>query len=138
MDRPIDFADGTVLTWQLSQGERGHSFGRFQVSLTDDTSVNLPATYRSTQTVVETTVPATRTGGRLLCVGVKGLTPTAAVAGQEVSSESVWSERAYWPCPWNAWRFEIDPADVARPIRVTWEGRPAEAAPKFSVYFLPK
>ncbi|MHB8969581.1 MAG: hypothetical protein ACYC3X_05815 [Pirellulaceae bacterium] len=138
LDRPIDFADGTVLTWQLSQGERGHSFGRFRVSITDDTTVKLPAAYRSTLTVVETTVPATQTGGRLLFIGVKGLTPQAAVAGQKVSIESVWSERAYWPCSWNAWRCAIDPAAVPRPIRVTWEGRQADAASNFSVHFLPQ
>jgi len=138
LDRPIELPGVKTLTWKLSHGDRGHSLGRFRMSVTEDVLVNLPVAYRSTQTTVQAELPATRTGGILLLVGVPGMTPKAVVADREVSLESVWSERAYWQCPWTAWRLQVDPADEARSIRVTWEGRPANVAPKFSAHFLPK
>ncbi len=137
-DQPIAVADGMVLTWKLSQGERSHSLGRFRLSITEDTRATLPSTYHSTQTIVQATVPATQAGGALLLVGHQGIEPNATLVGKKVPIEPVWSDRASWQCPWKAWRCEVGPATEARQLRVTWKGRQAEAARGVSIHFLPK
>ncbi len=106
--QPLSHPDGATLTFNLTQGERGHSLGRLRLSVTSDPSPALPPAYSPVQVVAQGRLPATRSGGMLLLVGSPAqATPRAAFAGQPVQLDSVWSDHANWPCPWKAWRAEV-------------------------------
>ena len=48
----------------------------------------------------------------------------------------VWSDKAYWPCPWNAWRAELDPGDAVRALRLSVVSRQAVPPPSLKAYWL--
>jgi hypothetical protein len=139
LEAPMGFAGGTLLRLEMTQGERGHAIGRLRLSAATGASPGLPGEYRPRRVVVETVLPASRSGGIVLLVGGTGRDrPGASLAGAEVQLASVWSERASWPCPWQAWRLEVGPAELPRDLRVTFGGQRYGAMPRFTARFVPR
>ena len=139
LDKPVGSAGETILILELAQGERGHSLGRFRLWVTTDKSPSLPAAYLPGQIVMHASLPASKSGGIVLLVGGKGVSPpNALLAGPEMKFESVWSDKAYWKCSWRAWRSQVGPDDKVREVRVALGNDESGQAPQFSAYFIPK
>ena len=84
-------------------------------------------------------LPASKSGGAVLLVGGAGDSlGKVTLAGREMKFQSVWSDKAYWQCPWRAWQSEVGPGDKARELRVVLgKGAPGQPLP-VTVYFIPK
>lgn len=137
-DRSVTLAEGDVLVVTLSNGENGHSLGRFRLSSASRRLQMLPEKYQAAERTLSATVPPTRTGGILLLTGASAANaPSVSVAGMPLPLASVWSAIATWECPWTAWRAEVGPSAQARTVEFTTAPSRASGAP-FKLYFLPK
>jgi len=139
LDRPLRFREGAILTFKLAQGERGHSLGRFRLSVTADKSPSLPTAYLPGQVVLQAPLPATRSGGSFLLVGGQDAGAfKVSLAGQEIKPEGVWSDKGNWPQAWRAWRSEVGPDDSIRELRVIVGKKESGPMPQFTAYFIPR
>ncbi len=138
-EKPIDLTGATVLTFKLVQGERGHSLGRFRLSVSTAESPSLPASYMPSELVATAELSASRSDRLLLFVGDRAMeAPRAVLSGQSLRIEPVWSDKAFYACPWRAWRAEIGPDQSIRRLDVRTEMRRTQPAPQFEAYVLPK
>lgn len=138
-DHPIRYPQGGILHVRITNGEKGHSLGRFRLSITKTAESGLPPDYRPGPIRIGATLPPTATGGLLLLVGGSPDDALKATAeGQSVDLTSVWAKRSSWPCPWTAWRAEIGPSNKPRPLAIELAQQGARVNAKFNVYFLPK
>ncbi len=136
---PVNLSTATTLTFKLTQGQNGHSLGRFRISMSSVPSPALPADYRPGQIAAELQLPASRSGGIVLLIGEHGMgTPTATLAGREVRFEPVWSDKAYYVCAWQAWRADIAPDQSPQLLHALVETQRSSALPKVTAHFLPR
>lgn len=99
----------------------------------------LPPAYSPVQVVAQGRLPVTHSGGVLLFIGGPAqATPKAALAGQPVRLDSVWSEHSNWPCPWTAWRADVRPDPAPRDFTLTFEQPGSARPPEITTLFLPK
>ena len=139
LETPTGFPGGTELIIKLTQGNNGHSLGRFRLSVTTEKAPLLPPIYQAGKVEITSTLPATKTGGLFFLAGGNGMEPPQVLLDDKpLSLTQVWSNQAYWPCPWRAYRAEIDPADATRDIKLTLVQKEAGPAPEFTAYYLPK
>ena len=140
--RPVGFAGGTTLTIRLRQGLRGHSLGRFRLSVTTARPpVPLPAGFGGSKSRKLTArLPATAGGGLLVVAGGKRLVVSGAhLAGRPVAVRQVWHVGAMYPSSWQAWRLAVPPADRPRMVElVVTAGSARRGARPWTAYFLPK
>ena len=138
LERKLGSTGSTALTFKLTQGQRQHALGRLRLSVSGEASPGLPAAYANAGTVVQAQLPASRTGGILLLTGGKETAiVNASLAGRALQLDPVWSDKAMWPCPWQAWRTEIGSDLDPRELRVMIQSQPSPS-PRLEAYFLPK
>ena len=77
--------------------------------------------------LLQTRLPATRSGGMLLVVGGRDAPAvTAWLSGQEIKAQPVWLDERTAPAAWKAWRLEVGPGnDVANSAFWSARRRPA-------------
>ena len=99
----------------------------------------MPADYLPGEIRARTQLPASRSGAVVLLIDEKGMgMPKAMLAGRQLRLEPVWSDQAYYVCPWRAWRAEVDPNQGERQLQVTVETQQSLTLPQFTAYFLPR
>ncbi len=134
---PVDHAGKAMrLTFKLEQGKNRHGLGRFKLSTSTEKTPSLPVAYLPADLDFQATLPATVSGGELLLTGEKNAEfRNASVGGQSLNFHPVWSEKAYWACPWQAWRADVTPSQDARELTITIRAQQKSAA---ELHFLPK
>ena len=136
---PVELPKGAVLTLMLRQGSDHHNLGKFRVSIGDAPASVLPARYLPAAVSLQSTLPATKTGGLLFLVGDNPEnSPSAAIAGRTIGLQPVWAADTNWSCPWAAWRAELGPSDSPRRVTISVAGLQPPDGTKFRVYFLPR
>lgn len=137
--RPVSLSAGEFIQVTLTNGENGHSLGRFRLSSTSDESAILPEKYQPERRTLTASIPPTRTGGIVLLTGGSPSdAPRLMIGGKPGSLVSVWSAIATWACPWTAWRAEVGPSDQTRRIEFTITRRRAAGGTSFKLYWLPQ
>jgi hypothetical protein len=137
--QPLRLPENGALTFKLTQGVRGHSLGRLRLSVTSDASPAFPPAYSPVQVVARARLPATQSGGVLLVLGGPAqAAPKGDLAGQPVQLESVWSDRANWPCPWRAWRAEVGADPAACEFSLAFEQPASLRLPQITTCFIPR
>jgi hypothetical protein len=149
---PLGFPGGTALSFELLQGDREHTLGRFRLWVTNVAKPALPAGYGAPKWIVRGEIPATDCGG-LLVVVVELLengqpvelpnlgsffTAEALVAGAPAEFRPALGPQGY-PSSWQAWRHTVEPRSAPRPfdLRIvhSW---PEKTDRRFSAHFLPR
>ena len=148
----MGFTGGTELSFELLQGDREHTLGRFRLWVTNVAKPALPAGYGAPTWIVRGEIPATDCGG-LLVVVVELLengqpvelanlgslfTAEALIAGAPAAFRPALGPQGY-PSSWQAWRYEVEPRSAPCPFewRIVHSG-PGKADRRFSAYFLPR
>ena len=150
--QPLGFMGGTALSFELLQGDREHTLGRFRLWVTNVAKPVLPAGYGAPKWIVQGEIPATDRGG-LLVVVVELLengqpvelanlgsffTTEALVAGAPAAFRPALGSQGY-PSSWQAWRHAVEPRSAPCPFELrivhSWPGK---ADRRFSAYFLPR
>jgi hypothetical protein len=138
LERPIKTKSGQRLTFQLTQGERGHSLGRLRLSVTEQQTPQLPASYRQRIQVLSTHIPSSHSAGLLLLTANKDASlARVTLGGKELSLNPVWSEHASWQASWKAWRAELPPCGDIRQLSVFCPESPPGAIP-MDAYWIPR
>lgn len=142
-ERPTSFVGGTLLTFELHSGDRGHSLGRLRLSSTANADpLQLPDDYAHViqPTRLAATLPSTIAGGILLIVGEKSSAiDKVTIAGEPIITTPVWSDRSNWRCNWQAWRLPVMPSSKPSELRVdvTPDSSDARAADSWRAHFIP-
>jgi hypothetical protein len=129
----------------VPEGERP-SLGRSFVNETGRTSFAEPSVPVSLkmetalgQTSLSGSIPGTSSGGLFLLIGGSSdHPPTAMLDGQRLELASVWPKDAYWPCPWTAWRAQVEPAGDERSIVIALASGKTEDWSERKAYMLPR
>ena len=149
---PLGFAAGTELTFELVQGDREHTLGRFRLAVTRVAEPRLPAGYGPPQWTIRGEIPQTSGGGLLVVVvelahnnqpfEIRNLgsmfTAQAQVAGVPTTFQPALGPAGY-PSSWQAWRYEAGSGSAATEFQLQITGSAsATATHRFSAYFLPR
>lgn len=150
--QPLGFASGTRLSFELLQGDREHTLGRFRLWATHAAKPALPAGYGPRKWTVQCDTPATQCGGQLVVVVDlvengqpvelanmgSHFTVEARAAGSPAAFQPALGPQGY-PSSWQAWRHVIAPgsASCAFELQIvnSWPGK---AERRFAAYFLPR
>lgn len=139
LDTPIDMAGPVHLTFILVQGDRGHALGRFRLSVSTTKSPEFPAAFVPGELTARTQLTTSQSHGLLLLIGGRAMEqPRAMLADRILRLDPVWSDDAYWPCPWRAWRAQIDPGQTVRRLEITVETHPSSSPPSLEACLLPR
>ncbi len=129
---PAGFAGGTTLVIEMDQGERGHSLGRFRVSVTDAPPPHPVRRHGPEERVIAGVAPAAPAGG-LLVITVEmardGHPLEMPNIGKVLSAEGTLERRpaawepvlgqATYPSCWQAWRLRLAPSVQPRAFTLT-------------------
>lgn len=139
LETPINSSAGATLTFKLTQGQNRHGIGRLRISVSSTESPSLPAEYLPGRLEIRMELPPSRAGGVVLLTGPKGMsTPAATLAGRDLQLTPVWSDKAWYACPWQAWRAGIGTSSSERPLLVMLESERSSALPQLAAHFLHK
>jgi hypothetical protein len=131
---PIAFPGGARLTVTLTNGNRGHSLGRFRLAVTGDPGRLGPGIGLGRPVPLLTgRVPATRAGGTLVVTAEMTRDGRAFLVGDveqrfaiaatvdrnEAAAERVVPSPSY-PVSWQAWRIPLGAAENAREFRIAF------------------
>jgi len=132
-DSPVELDGDTTLVVELDQGERGHSLGRFRLSVTAAKPVPPPRRHEPPRFRVTGHSPAAPCAG-LLVVTVEMRTrdgrhyetrnvgslfeATGTLSGQATAWQPVLGHRTY-PSSWQGWRVPVLPAATPQPFELT-------------------
>jgi hypothetical protein len=150
--RPFGAPGGSSLVFEIGQGEREHTLGRFRLWVTNGAAPRLPEGYGTTPWSVTGEAPASPSGG-LLVVSVELITESgpqeasnlgalfavqATVAGEAAAFTPVLGTQTY-PSSWQAWRYPVAAGSPARAfaLAVTTRGIPAGST-RWQARFLPR
>jgi hypothetical protein len=150
---PVASPGGARLTVTLTNGNRGHSLGRFRLSVTGDAGQLGPGLGLGRPLPVLTgRVPPTRGGGTLVVTAEmtrdgraflvgdveQRFAIAATVDGTEAPAERVVPSPSY-PVSWQAWRIPLGAAGTAREFRIAFRAVqvPPGVALAYSAYFVP-
>jgi len=136
--KPVGFADGTILTFTLTQGPREHSIGRFRLSVTvAQPPIPVPSV---PVRVISGLLPPAAKGGTLVAVAPAFMSGKldAILDANPVSSVQVWSERAFWHATWQAWRIPVGPSPEPRKVELAFQGKDGRVeAATWKLVFIP-
>jgi len=150
--QPLGFASGTDLSFELLQGDREHTLGRFRLWVTNVAAPALPAGYGAPKWIVKGQIPSTNRGGLLVVVvelSKDGQPLEVANLGSFFAAEGKVADKPAlfrpalgpqgYPSSWQAWRYAVGPGVAPRPFELqivhSWPGK---AERRFSAYFLPR
>ena len=133
IESPVGIDGGATLVVELDQGERGHSLGRFRLSVTAAKPAPPPRRPEPPRYRVTGQTPAAPTTG-LLVVTVEMQThdgrhheirnvgsmfeAAGALAGRPADWQPILGHRTY-PSSWQGWRLPLSPAATPQPFELT-------------------
>jgi len=149
--QPVGGPEGTVLTFELDQGERGHALGRFRLWVTSAPEPQLPAGYDQRPWHVTGKLPRTRQGGLMVIrvelakagkpLEIPGLgshlSLEGTLAGAAAEFTPALGQRTY-PSAWQSWRFDTKPERAGEPFELTVQvGGLPHCELRWAAHFIP-
>ena len=132
-ERPVGFEGGTTLVLELDQGTRGHSLGRFRLSVTAASPVPPPQRHEPPRVRLRGHAPGLPVGG-LLVVTVEmsrrdgkpheirnvgdAYEAAGSLAGQPAAWQPVLGRKTY-PSAWQAWRLPLPATATEQSFELT-------------------